>query len=388
MDLSDILNHLGEEREEYFNAVAPPVIQTSNFRFRNTAEMHRMLQNETEEILYTRGNNPTVNILRKKMATLEKTEDALIFASGSAAIAASVIANVNAGDHIICVDNPYSWTYNLLTRFLPRFNVTATFVDGRDINNFKAALRPESKMIYLESPNTFLLELQDLQAVSDLAKQNGILTLIDNSCTGPLYQNPADYSIDIILHSASKYIGGHSDTVAGIACGTKKMMQKIHASELMTLGAIISPWNAWLLIRSLRTLPLRMERVSSNAAIVAAFLEKHPAVEKLYYPFSSDNPQLELAKKQMKKGTGLMTIELKAKNIKQVSLFCESLKRFLLAVSWGGHESLVLPIFTTFKGEEKPENNPDFNKVRLYIGLEEADVLVADLEAALSKSFA
>jgi cystathionine beta-lyase/cystathionine gamma-synthase len=388
MDLSHILTHLGEDREDYFNAVAPPVMQTSNFRFRDTAEMQSLLKNETEEILYTRGNNPTVEILRKKMAALEHTEDALIFASGSAGIAASVIANVEAGDHVVCVEHPYSWTYNLLTRFLPRFGVTATFVDGRSISNFENALQPNTRIIFLESPNTFLLELQDLEAVSKLAKKHGILTMIDNSCAGPLYQNPADLGIDIVMHSASKYIGGHSDIVAGVVCGSHEMMQKIHRSELMTLGAIISPWNAWLMIRSLRTLELRMDRISENAIKVAAFLENHEAIAKLHYPFSSKNPQKDLALKQMKKGTGLMTIELKANKSQQVATFCESLQRFLLAVSWGGHESLVLPVFTTFKEEGPVENNPEFKLVRLYIGLEDADALIEDLGQSLQKFMA
>jgi cystathionine beta-lyase/cystathionine gamma-synthase len=346
--------------------------------------MHERLQHETEEILYTRGNNPTVNILRKKMAALEHTEDALIFASGSGAIAAAVIANVKAGDHVICVKQCYSWTFNLLERFLPRFGVQATFVDGRDVADFEAARRPETRLVFLESPTTFMLQLQDLKAVSAWAKQYGLLTLIDNSCASPLFQNPADYGVDVVIHSASKYIGGHSDTIAGIVCGTQEMMQNIHKSELMTLGAVISPWNAWLLIRSLRTLPIRMEQISRSAALVAEFLEQHPAIEKVYYPFSPTNPQLSLAQKQMRKGSGLITMALKADHVQEVARFCERLKYFILAVSWGGHESLALPIFTTFKNERIPANDSDFNLVRLYIGLESPELLIADLQSALS----
>ncbi len=384
MDLSEILNELGEERESYFNAIAPPVIQTSNFRFRNTTEMKRLLQNETEETLYTRGNNPTVTILRKKMAALEHTEDALVFASGSAAIAAAVIANVASGDHIICVRQCYSWTHNLLERFLPRFGVHTTFVDGRTLNDFEEALTEQTKVVFLESPTTFMLQLQNLKEIAAWAASKGLITMIDNSCAGPLFQNPADLGIDVVIHSASKYIGGHSDTIAGIVCGTHAMMQKIHASELMTLGAVISPWNAWLLIRSLRTLSVRMEQISASAQQVANYLEKHPAIEQIHYPFVESHPQFELAKKQMARGTGLITIALKTQHIQEVSSFCESLKHFILAVSWGGHESLVLPVFTTFKDDDDPTKTEGFNLVRLYIGLESVEMLIADLEQALT----
>ena len=382
MELSEIINSLGEDREEYFNAVAPPVIQTSNFRFRNTTEMQRMLANETEEVLYTRGNNPTVDILRKKLAALEHTEDALVFASGSGAIAAAVIANVAHGDHVICVEQCYSWTRNLLERFLPRFGVQCTFVDGSNLSDFSKALQPTTRLIFLESPTTFMLQLQDIKAVTAWAKKNRLITMIDNSCAGPLFQHPADMGVDVVIHSATKYIGGHSDVVAGIVCGTHEMMQKIHASELMTLGAVISPWNAWLLIRSLRTLEVRMNRISDSALKIAAFLENHPAVKTLHFPFSSSNPRLELAKQQMLKPTGLMTIELNTDDIDKVRRFCESLKCFILAVSWGGLESLALPVFTTFKGDI-PEHAPGINLVRLYIGLEDAALLQDDLDQAL-----
>ncbi len=385
MDLSDIINQLGEDREQYFNAIAPPVIQTSNFRFRNCDEMHRKLANETEETLYTRGNNPTVDILRKKIAALEHTADALIFASGSAAISAAVISHVASGDHVICIDRPYSWTRHLLTVLLPRFGVETTFVDGKDIRNFETAIRPKTRLIYLESPNTFLLELQDLEAVSRLAARQGIITLIDNSCAGPLYQNPADFGIDLVIHSASKYIGGHSDLVAGLVCGSKESIRRIHRSELMTLGAVISPWNAWLMIRSLRTLDLRMERISSNALKVAGFLAQHPGVRCLHYPFHPSHPQYSLALSQMKGGPGLMTIELNTDTMRGVKNFCDALSKFLLAVSWGGHESLVLPVYTTLKDTEDPTSDPAFRLVRLYTGLEDARILIADLEQAFEK---
>ena len=197
MDISYILNELGEERSNYFNAIAPPIIQTSNFTFPDIDTMRGMLAQEFESHLYTRGNNPTVEILRKKLAALDGAEDALVLASGSAAIASAVIANVSQGDHIVSVAKPYSWTTRLMQDFLPRFGVTTTFVDGTDVSNFEKALQPNTKLIYLESPNTFTFELQDLVAVAALAKSRGIVTMVDNSYSTPLFQQPIQLGIDL-----------------------------------------------------------------------------------------------------------------------------------------------------------------------------------------------
>ncbi|WP_460637331.1 trans-sulfuration enzyme family protein [Larkinella harenae] len=382
MDISYILNELGEEHNQYFNAVAPPIVQTSNFMFPDVETMRRMFPHEYELPIYTRGNNPTVEILRKKLAALEGSEDALVLASGSAAIATAVIANVNQGDHIISVAKPYSWTVKLMQNFLPRFGVTTTFVDGTDVSQFEKAIQPNTKVIFLESPNTFTFELQDLEAVAELAKSRGIVTMIDNSYSTPLYQKPVALGIDLVLYSASKYIGGHSDLVAGVICGTKEMMRKIFYSEYMTLGGIISPMNAWLMIRGLRTLPLRLERSARTAAEVVAYLENHPKVRRVYFPYSKTNPQLELAKRQMTGCGGLLTISLETDQIEVVDRFANSLKRFLLGVSWGGHESLAFPASSGYADGTAKPGDTGFNLIRLYIGLEEPDVLIADLKQA------
>jgi len=389
MDVSYILNELGEDRDQYFNAVAPPIIQTSNFTFPNVAAMRADLQYEHDRHFYTRGNNPTVKILRQKLAALEGAEDALVLASGSAAIGSAVLANVAQGDHIVSVAKPYSWTERLMRDYLPRFGVTTTFVDGTDPANFERAIQPNTKVIYLESPNSFTFELQDIAAVAQIARLRGIVTMIDNSYSTPLYQRPIELGIDISLHSASKYIGGHSDLVAGVLCGSKAMINKIFYGEYMTLGGIISPQNAWLMIRGLRTLPLRLERSSQSARQIVALLESHPAVRRVYYPFSETHPQHELARRQMSGCGGLLTFSLNTDQIKAVDTFADSLRRFILGVSWGGHESLVFPASVGFalSDEASQEPNPptrsDFNLVRLYIGLEDPDVLLADLNQAL-----
>lgn len=385
MDLDYIINHLGEDRAQYYNAVCPPIIQSSNFVFNDLQSFRQALQSESTNHIYTRGNNPTVNILRQKVAALEGAEDALIFGSGSAAIAAAVIGNVKAGDHIVCVQSPYSWTYKLLTSFLDRFDVSHSFVDGRDINAIENAIQDNTSLLYLESPNTMSFELQDLEACAALAKKYDLVTAIDNSYSSPIFQNPIQMGIDIVIHSGTKYLNGHSDVVVGVLCASKAMIEKIFESEYMTLGAIISPHDAMLVIRGLRTLEMRMKRSHESCQKIVAFLEAHPKVEKLHYPFSKSFPQYELAQKQMRGAGGLFSIELAVNTIEEAEAFFHHLKRFALAVSWGGHESLVLPICGLYNVPGRFNPNLPFNFYRFYIGLEDPDWLIEDLKKALDK---
>lgn len=382
MDISYIINELGEDRDQYFGAVTPPIMQTAMFSFDTVEGMREGLQKEVEMPFYTRGHNPTTYILQQKMAALENAEEALIFASGSAAIAAAVMANVNQGDHVVCVQNPYSWTNKLLNNLLNRFGVANTMVDGTNAQNFADAIRPNTKVLFLESPNSWTFEQQDLAAVAQIAKQHSLITIMDNSYATPLFQKPIDYGIDIVAHSATKYISGHSDTVAGILCGSKEMMRKIFASEFMALGGVIAPFNAWLLIRGLRTLPARMDRVSATTAKVIQYLEKHPLVSKLYYPFLESDPQHDLAKKQMLKGAGQFSIVLAVEDMAAMEMFCNQLKRFLMACSWGGHESLIFPACVLYTSANYSTATLPFNIIRFYIGLEEPEILIADLEQA------
>lgn len=383
MDIPSILNHLGEEHEQYFNAVAPPVIQSSNFCVKNVEELRKVLLSELTVPFYSRGYNPTVGILRKKVAALEGAEDALVFGSGTAAIVAAVMSVVKAGDHAVCVQKPYSWTNNLFNKYLVNYGVKTTMVDGRSAENFEKAITPETKLIYLESPNSITLELQDIEAIAKIAKKKGIVTAIDNSYSSPLCQSPIAMGIDLVIHSASKYIGGHSDVVAGVVCGTKERIESMMAKEYMNLGAIISPHDAWLMIRSLRTLELRVNKVAEVTPKVVEALEGHPKIEKLNYPFSKNNPQLALAKKQMKCGTGLFSMHLKA-DAAGIERFCNSLTRFLIATSWGGHESLVFPFCAMPKAAREMSMIPE-NLVRIYIGIDEAAYLIEDLTQALDK---
>ena len=261
-DLSHLLTHLGEDRERGFDAVIPPIVQSGNFCYPTVAAMRNTVQHEFEKPLYSRGYNPTVAVVRQKLAALEKAEDALLFSSGSAAIAAAVISFVKAGDHIVCVHKPYSWTKKLLNELLARFGVETTFVDGTDAENYRTACKPNTTFFITESPNSLTFELQDLRAVASIAKERNIITLCDNSYSSPLFQNPIDFGIDLVAHSGTKYLNGHSDVVCGVLAGSQAHMRQVMSKEFMTLGAAPSPHDAWLLMRGLRTLELRVTFVN------------------------------------------------------------------------------------------------------------------------------
>ena len=384
MDLDHILHHLGEDRDALMHAVVPPVFQSGNFSYPTVAAMRETVQQEFDRPLYTRGYNPTVAMLRKKVAALEGAEDALVFSSGSAAIAAAVIAFVQAGDHVVCVRKPYSWTRKLLDELLARFGVEVTYVDGTDPENYRRACRENTRLFILESPNSLTFELQDLSAVAAIAKEQGVLTLCDNSFNSPLFQRPIEHGIDLVAHSATKYLNGHSDVVAGVLAGSQAHIRQVMAKEFMTLGAAPSPHDAWLLMRGLRTLGLRMHRSADSAARVAHFLEAHPKVARVHWPGLEIHPQHALANRQMERVAGLMSIELDAPDEAAVERFCDGLQRFLIAVSWGGYESLQFPV-CALKGPSGYYTDLPFTLVRLYVGLEDPDHLIADLDQALAR---
>lgn len=384
MDLSYILNELGEDREHYFNAVSPPILQTSNFVFRKVEDLTAALENEMGGYLYTRGLNPTIDILRKKLAALDGAEDCLVWNSGAAAIFAGIMANVKSGDHIVSVKAPYTWAQRTFDVILPRFGVTTTYIEGGRIENWEKATKNNTVLYYLESPNSWDFAIQDIKAVADLAKKRNIVTMIDNSYCTPLYQRPIEMGIDLSMQTATKYIGGHSDVIGGVLTGSGKMMKKIFDSEYLNIGSGLQPFNAWLLIRGLRTLPARLERISHTTREVVAFLKGHPKIDGVLFPLDETFPQYELAKKQMQGACGLLTLIIKTQKRESIVNFCESLKHILMAVSWGGHESLVVPKCCGIAPNDFDSGNKEHRYVRMYVGMEDPQYLISDLDQALA----
>lgn len=385
MDISQIINELGEDRELYFNAVSPPIIQTSNFAFRKVADLTAAFEDEMQGYLYSRGLNPTVDILRKKLAELDGAEDCLVFNNGAAAIFAGILANVKSGDDIVSVAKPYTWVQRMFDVILPRFNVSVTYINGAAIENWEKATKDNTTFFYLESPNSWDFAIQPIKEVANLARSKGIVTLIDNSYCTPLYQKPVELGIDMAMQTATKYIGGHSDTLGGVLCGTKAMMKKIFDSEYLNIGSGIQPFNAWLLIRGLRTLPARIERITKTTATVVEYLKQHPKVERILFPLDETFPQYELARKQMKGACGLFTFILKTRRREDIVTFCESLQHIMMAVSWGGHESLIIPKCAGIPVADFDPDNPEHRYIRMYAGLEEPGYLIRDMEQALAK---
>ena len=370
----DILMHLGDEYDRFMGAIVPPIFQNSLFT--------RKLHNHGYD--YTRVSNPTTEIAERKMAALEEGEAARCFSSGMGAISAAIMSIISQGAHVICVQSAYGPARHFLGSYLARFGVETTFVAGDRIEQFEQAIRPETKLIYLESPSSHIFMLQDLQAVADLAKSRGITTIIDNTWATPLYSNPLKFGIDMVVHSASKYLGGHSDIVGGVIVGTAAAMEKIAHQERALFGAVMDPHQSWLLLRGMRTLPVRLRQHQENAMAVARFLEQHPKVERVYYPGLPSHPQYELGRKQMSGYTGLLSFLPRASD-RDILEMIPKLRYFEHGPSWGGFESLITAPGVGIRDEDSRLTGIPRGLVRISVGLERAETLIADLEQALDR---
>jgi cystathionine beta-lyase/cystathionine gamma-synthase len=364
-------------------AVVPPIYQTSLFTFGSYAEMADTFAGRSSQPIYSRGNNPTVMEFEAKVAALEGAEAARGFSSGMAAISATVLAFVGAGERIVAVRNCYGDAYRLFERFLPRMNITVDYVDGSDADAVAAAL-PGAKLLYLESPTSMMFELQDIEALTAVARQHGIVTTIDNSYATPLFQKPILHGVDLVLHSASKYLGGHSDTVAGVVAGSAAHIRRINEQTYSYLGGKLSPFEAWLLLRGLRTLPLRLPHHMKSGLAIAERLKAHPHVERVNHPAYSNHP----GKKTLGGYAGLFSFEVTEEI--DVPAFVDALRLFKIGVSWGGHESLVVPVMASI--EQTPAMNSlsrfgvSARTIRFNVGLESVEDLWADVAQAFEKA--
>ena len=380
--------HAGEDRSAYHGAVVPPIFQNSLFTFESWQAIDQAFDDRTNSYIYSRGQNPTVSVAEEKLARLAGGERAKLFASGMAAISAAILHGVNAGDHMVTVENIYGPARNLLTGYLTeKMGLKVTFVSGEDPSDFETAITDRTRLIYLETPSSAAFGLQDLAAVARIAQARGIRTLVDNTWATPIFQRPLDLGIDMEVHSCSKYLGGHSDLVSGVVIGRESDIIDLTVREYELLGGKMAPWEAWLLTRSLRTLSMRLERHQANALRVAQYLEQHPAVCRVRYPGLESHPQHELAQRQMKGYTGLLSFELGTTDGEKVRAFVDAVRVFQIGVSWGGHESLIYVPAISYLKELGPEQfgnlGISLGDVRISVGLEDADDLVRDLDQAL-----
>lgn len=377
-DLASLI--VAHDEGNAFEAVVPPIVQTSLFTFSNYDDMIASYRGEKVRPIYTRGLNPTVRMFEEMLAKLEGAEDALGFASGMAAISSTVLSFVAPGDRIVAVRHVYPDAFRLFGTILKKMKVEVTYVDGKDEEAVAKAL-PGAKLFYMESPTSWVMDAHDVGALAALARKHGIVSVIDNSWATPIFQQPLKLGVDLVLHSASKYLGGHSDVVAGIVAGSKDLIGRIKAEAYPYLGGKLSPFDAWLLIRGLRTLPIRMKAHEAAGKEVARRLQAHPLVEQVCHPGLANRLPAGL------NGTSGLFSFIFREGI-DIRAFADRLKLFKLGVSWGGHESLIVPGEVVLQQKAQPNSAQAFGiharSVRLHVGLEGTEALWSDLDAAIT----
>ncbi len=390
LSLETLLMHFGEDRNAYEGAVVPPIFQNSLFTFESWEAIDAAYEDRTNRFIYSRGKNPTVQVAEQKLALLAGAEKAQLFPSGMGAISAAVLHCINAGDHVIAIKNIYGPANNLLGNYLTqKMGITVTYVPGDKLEDFEAAICDNTRLIYLESPSSAVFGLQDLEAVGALARSRNIRTIIDNTWATPIFQSALALGIDMEVHSCSKYIGGHSDIIAGVVMGNAKDIDAIATREYAWIGAKTAPFEAWLILRSLRTLPIRLRQHQESAMKIARFLEAHSKIKLVRYPGLESFPQYALGQKQMSGYTGLMSFQLATEDLEKIKTFFNSLQLFKIGVSWGGHESLIYAPAISYLKELSLEQftamGISLGDMRISVGLENADDLTNDLEVALEK---
>jgi len=357
-----------------------PVYRTSLFGFPTFEALMEGLSAEHRHSVYTRGRNPTVGAAERKLAALEHGEACLCFGSGMAAISAVMLGLLEAGDRILFVNQVYGPTLEL-AEHLHRFGIEHDVVLEAAPAAVERALRPDTRLLWLESPGTMLFRLADVAAVAALARSHDLITCMDNSWATPLFQKPLDAGIDLVVHSASKYLGGHSDVMAGAVVGTAETLERLFYRSYLLNGGILAPSEAWLLLRGLKTLPARMRQHEADGLRVAEFLREHPAVRAVHHPAFAREPSA--AEAGLRGCSGLFSFELGHGGLDAVTAVIDRLKRFRIGVSWGGTESLVISPHRPGNDAELESRGLAPGLIRLSVGLEGADVLIEDLAAAL-----
>ena len=377
--------HGPQKANDPHGALTSPLYQTSTFHFENAAQGAARFAGEELGYIYTRLGNPTTDELEQKVAQLEGCEASAATATGMGAVSACVLSFLSQGDHLIASTALYGCTFSFFAHMLPRWGIEVTFVDMTDEAKLRAAVKPNSKMIFVETPVNPTMAVIDLALINEVAKKHNLISVVDNTFLTPLLQSPKKYGIDIIMHSATKYLNGHGDVVAGIVCGAYEHIALIKMTVLKDIGATISPHDAWLINRGMKTLAIRIERHCQSAQIIAEYLEAHPQVSKVYYPGLKSHPDHKFIGNQMKAAGGVIAFEIKG-TLAQGAKFIDSLKLCKLAVSLGDAETLIQhPATMThspYTPQERAEAGISDGLIRLSVGLEYVNDIIDDLEQA------
>jgi cystathionine beta-lyase/cystathionine gamma-synthase len=362
--------------------LSTPIYQTSTFE---VTDSQRQVEVTHTDMFYTRYGNPTHTVAESAIAELEGTDAALLFASGMCAVTTTVLGLLKSGDHIVAQRDIYGGVTKFFTQWLPKLGIEVTLVDTNDYEQHVRAIRPNTKMLYLESPTNPVALVIDLKKVAGIAKKHNLISMIDSTFATPINQRPAEYGIDLVMHSGTKYFGGHSDLIAGIVAGRQDLIDQIHETRT-TLGGSMDPHAAWLLLRGIKTLAVRVQRQNENALKIAQFLAQHPKVRRVFYPFLEGNPQRALAMEQMSGGGGVLSFEVDGTG-DDARRLAEALRLFTLAASLGGVDSLVtIPVLTShamISAEERRKMGVTEQMIRLSVGIESADDLIADVDRGL-----
>ncbi|KPJ60375.1 MAG: methionine gamma-lyase [Latescibacteria bacterium DG_63] len=374
------------EEDTPVRALSTPIFQSSTFAFESAEQGAALFAGEVEGYYYTRLGNPTHTVLENEIALLEGGEAAVATASGMAATVTLVVSLTKSGEKIVASDTLYGGTHQLFKGTFPRLNIEVEDVDASKPENVEKAIDERTRLVFVETPANPTLKLIDIAAVSSICKKRGVVLAVDNTFSTPYYQNPIALGADYVVHSATKYIGGHGDTVAGLVVGPADKIKEMKKVHLRDLGGCISPFNAWLLLRGLKTLAVRMDKHSENAMEIAQFLSSHPKVERVWFPWLRTHPQYELARRQMRGPGGMIAFELKGGKEAGRTLM-NSVKVCVLAISLGDVDTLIQhPATMTHSGyssEELKEAGITEGLVRLSVGLEDVDDLIWDLRQAM-----
>lgn len=380
--------HGGMIKDEQFGSLATPLYQTSTFTFENAQQGANRFAGEEQGYIYSRLGNPTTTQLEQTVAALEGTDAAAATATGMGAVSAALLANLSAGDHLIASKAVYGCSFALMSHMLTKFGIEVTFVDMTEPANISDAVQENTKVIFLESPINPNLVVLDLAEIGAIAKRHNLLSIVDNTFLTPYLQQPKQFGFDLIIHSATKYLNGHGDVVAGIICGSEELISHIKLTALKDIGATMSPHDAWLIIRGLKTLAVRMDRHCSNAQTIAEHLEAHPLIKKVYYPGLPSHDGYKFIGSQMKGAGGVIAFELEG-SLEDGAYLIDQMSLFSIAVSLGDAESLIQhPASMThspYTQEERLNAGISDTLIRISVGLEHTDDLIADLDQAFEK---